>query len=476
MSGERLYSLLPAIYRQLDSAQGEPLRALMLVLESQYDQLRSDIEATYRDWFIETCAPEAVQNIASLLGPSASPAARALVGNLIRLRRRKGIATNLQPLTWAATGWYARAEEAWPFRAVTANLSLPGTLNVKNADLNGLAHRNGSYPRIDGAAGIVLDVYRLMTFPVTLPATFSSSDGVSDLYFIHPLSVDVPCFNQPTEPLPPDRSATPVELPVPITRKMLRDALALAAKSGSGLYGAGKSLNIVINGKPVPASSIDVTDLTHWNRPVSSNIAFDPELGRIAVASGAASTLSVSFSYALGASIGGGPYPRTPAAAERMTVLTVGAKGAYKDLGNALAAWIALGSPRTVIRILDSGHYAASLATMPLPPNGALRIESIPQAWPTVTLPSNFTLQSPADGRALFSVGGLALVGTIMVAGTGKLEIRISDVTSGAALLQQTDTGPIILSLERSMIGSIDAASAPAHITAKDSMTVPNSR
>ncbi|WP_267876476.1 MULTISPECIES: hypothetical protein [Moorena] len=40
-STERLYNLLPAIYRQRDFAQGEPLRALLAVMEKELQIYRS---------------------------------------------------------------------------------------------------------------------------------------------------------------------------------------------------------------------------------------------------------------------------------------------------------------------------------------------------------------------------------------------------------------------------------------------------
>ena len=52
---DRLYNLLPALYRQLDERQGQPLRALMAVLEREYARLEEDMGAVYDNWFIQTC-------------------------------------------------------------------------------------------------------------------------------------------------------------------------------------------------------------------------------------------------------------------------------------------------------------------------------------------------------------------------------------------------------------------------------------
>ncbi|HEU0053067.1 MAG TPA: hypothetical protein VFQ39_07810, partial [Longimicrobium sp.] len=66
--GDRLYSLTPAVYRILDAEQGQPLRALMGVLEDEFQTLAADIGALYDDWFIETCAGWLVPYIGELVG------------------------------------------------------------------------------------------------------------------------------------------------------------------------------------------------------------------------------------------------------------------------------------------------------------------------------------------------------------------------------------------------------------------------
>ena len=40
---ERLYALLPLIHRQRDAEQGEPLRALLAIIEEQLQRVEGDI-------------------------------------------------------------------------------------------------------------------------------------------------------------------------------------------------------------------------------------------------------------------------------------------------------------------------------------------------------------------------------------------------------------------------------------------------
>ena len=64
---DRLYQLLPAIYKLRDTDEGEPLRALLAVLETELDTIEKDIANLYDNWFIETCQDWVVPYIGDLL-------------------------------------------------------------------------------------------------------------------------------------------------------------------------------------------------------------------------------------------------------------------------------------------------------------------------------------------------------------------------------------------------------------------------
>jgi hypothetical protein len=65
---ERLYDLLPAIYRIRDAEEGEVLRALLSVIEEEMQALEQDIARLYEDLFIETCDEWVIPYIGDLLG------------------------------------------------------------------------------------------------------------------------------------------------------------------------------------------------------------------------------------------------------------------------------------------------------------------------------------------------------------------------------------------------------------------------
>ncbi|MCB1861075.1 MAG: hypothetical protein KDI47_05000, partial [Gammaproteobacteria bacterium] len=95
---DRLYNLLPAIHRIRDAEHGEPLRALLGIMEEQLQALEQDIGGLYDDWFIETCEEWLIPYIGDLLGvrllnnvdSGGVYSQRALVANTISHRRRKG--------------------------------------------------------------------------------------------------------------------------------------------------------------------------------------------------------------------------------------------------------------------------------------------------------------------------------------------------------------------------------------------------
>src|SRR5438094_9433273 len=65
---ERLYKLLPAVYRMRDADQKYPLQALLRVIAEHVNVVEDDVRQLYEDWFIETAEDWAVPYIADLIG------------------------------------------------------------------------------------------------------------------------------------------------------------------------------------------------------------------------------------------------------------------------------------------------------------------------------------------------------------------------------------------------------------------------
>ncbi|MCP4570369.1 MAG: hypothetical protein GY841_22535, partial [FCB group bacterium] len=123
-TSERLYRRLPQIFRRRDREHGEPLRALLAVIERELRTLEDDVEGLYENAFIETCQDWVVPYIADLLGvrvlgepPWAGADPRAQVANALAFRDRKGTPVVLERTIHDILGWFARVVEYFDFLA-----------------------------------------------------------------------------------------------------------------------------------------------------------------------------------------------------------------------------------------------------------------------------------------------------------------------------------------------------------------------
>ncbi len=140
---DHLYNLLPAVYRLRDYDQGEPLRALLAVIEAEWQAIQSDIGGLYEDWFIETCADWVIPYIGDLVGNKPlyeiNQLRRTDVAKTIYYRRRKGTLEMLTELAHDVTGWGAHAVEFFQLLGWTQNLNhqrFTMSPNPQNIDSN----------------------------------------------------------------------------------------------------------------------------------------------------------------------------------------------------------------------------------------------------------------------------------------------------------------------------------------------------
>lgn len=130
-SPDRLYELLPAIYRRRDTEQGYPLHDLLRIVDEQAQVVESDLAQLYDSWFIEVCPDWVVPYLGELVGyrpvqaadaPDQSQSAstrqlnrplvaRREVADALGYRRRKGTLALLEQLANDVAGWPARAVE-----------------------------------------------------------------------------------------------------------------------------------------------------------------------------------------------------------------------------------------------------------------------------------------------------------------------------------------------------------------------------
>ena len=65
---DRLYKLLPELYRWRDESHSQSLRVFLALIEQELHVLETDTAAMYENWFIQTCEDWVVPYIAELLG------------------------------------------------------------------------------------------------------------------------------------------------------------------------------------------------------------------------------------------------------------------------------------------------------------------------------------------------------------------------------------------------------------------------
>jgi hypothetical protein len=353
-TSERLYNLLPAIYRIRDEAQGGPLRALLSVIEGELHAIEADIEDLYNNEFIETCAEWVAPYIGDLLGVhglhpinSEAYSLRPYVANTLAYRRRKGTAAVLEQLAKDVTGWRGGVVEFFQLLATTqhlnhlrpGNLRTPDLRKTDQLELSGSPFERATYTadvrRIAKARGkynipnIGLFLWRLQSYPVVLSTARAVTTPPLGRYRFNPLGYDIPLFNNPRTETDITHLAKEINVPCRLRRRPLYDELEACrqdlaiGKTPQKVYFNDDQpvVQVVINGRQVPPEDIligDLSDLptpnpTDWRRPPKSNqVAIDPALGRLAFPADVVlpGKVQVSYAYGFSSDVGGGPYDR----------------------------------------------------------------------------------------------------------------------------------------------------------------------
>jgi hypothetical protein len=341
---ERLYHLLPTIYRQLDQDRGEPLRALLAGIESEFRTVEEDIAALYDNWFIETCDAWVVPYIAELLGVPGNisgtlfSSQRRQVANTLAYRRRKGIAAILEHVLQDATGWPVIALSYAPLLAVTqhlrdvrlahglvVNLRKAGELDTLDGPFETSAHTvdvrhigssaarepthtaQGKYQ----ANTLGLFLWRLRSYQLTgvSPAEVRRDAVTGHFvprggYTFDSLGRDMPLFHLPQDIESLGQRTGSLNVPEairPITfasdlaayRLLQQAAGGQQVEEGSAwqqsdYYGPDRSLCVMLNGEAIPPDAVISADLSRWALPPEGSYparehvaAIDVRLGRL---------------------------------------------------------------------------------------------------------------------------------------------------------------------------------------------------
>ena len=537
-----LFSRLPAFYQSRDAEQGGSLRALLTVIAAQGAVLDDDIARLYENWFIETCDESLVPYIGDLLGVrglysvAGTPAfgQRALVANTLRLRRRKGTLSVLEELAFNASGWPARAVEFFQLLATTQHVNHTRTANVRTPDLRHAL----AMERIDGAfdraahtaelralpggryniANVGLYLWRLSAFALQGRGSAPAEAAHAGRFRFDPLGRDMALFNRPRAEDSVGHLAEPVNVPEPISRRLLHDELnalrqALVDDTDPplGYFDAdgGAVLRIWLDGEAVPPENMLVCNLSarsddaaphDWRRPpaqltVAARVAgrpeldfprdparmlvgIDPVLGRIALPAGkVAAKVEVAYAVGFPGDIGGGPYDRRGArradedgsgllAGRGFDVaLRVGAgAGALPTLAAALALVVA--GKRTLIE-LDTDASEAIFPMLVLP-ESYLVIEARNRRRPVLI--GDIHLQG--NGTTRFGLSGITLDGQLLLDGPlREVDLRHCGLTPARGGIAHTGSAPELqLVLSHCVCGPVRAQNALGSVAAGDSV------
>jgi len=396
-SVDRLYELLPVVHRMRDAELGEPLRALLAVINEQVNVVEDDIAHLYDNWFIETCDDWVVPYIADLIGfqpvheagdPSDVNALegrlrnkilipRREVGNTLGYRQRKGTLALLEQLATATAGWPALAVEfyrrlGWTQHVNHLRLDRGRTIDVHDGDaldrLGGpfgcaahtvdirriVSHRAlGRY----NIPSVGVFVWRLKSYSITRAPAYCLESAGPHCFTFSVLGNDTPLYAKPLPNAEPPHVSDEISVPAPIRRRALEERVTerpLTTRASATYYAEGKSVAVYAPdwptkgaAQPIPRELIIPSDLSDWHyRAQRRQVAVDPVLGRIVFPAGQLPKggVWVSYQYGFSADMGGGEYDRPLSQPVAYTLYSVRKHGnpqrkTYSTINAALDQW-----------------------------------------------------------------------------------------------------------------------------------------
>ena len=522
IDAQSLYDLLPAIVRIRDVEQGGRLKALMALLAHQAAVLDEDLSQLYDDQFIETCADWVAPYIGDLIGyrhlHAVSPriaSARAEIAHTIGYRRRKGTAAMLEQLAQDVTGWSARVVEFFKLLATTQYLNhlRPGNrswvdlrdwepLERYDTAFDSLAH-TVDVRRIASDRGrfnipnVGIFLFRLDAYPLTRsPAARFFDDPLR--YWFNPVGLDSPLFNLPVTEDTVTHLATPLNVPMPISRRVLHEQL-------DEYYGAGKSVLLELadvdgagNLDPtktpvaVAAKDVRVCDLSDlldaagnpvldaqghpvWAHTPPTKIAIDPALGRIALPADLGKIVLTTSHYGFSADMGGGEYERADTMDAQLAPVQPVTMPA--SIQSALSTLNGSG----VVEIRDSGRYQEALG-MKAAAAQRLQLRAADESFPTIVLDGELKIDGDADSEV--TLNGLRIIGgPIRVVGTlRRLRLQHCTLVPGSVVDGTGRVAPVLVAeavgttveIDHCIIGGlrvVDGATAAIYDSIVDAST-----
>lgn len=468
-----------------NNALGGPLASLLAVFAEQVAVLQEDLDQLYDDQFIETCADWVVPYIGELVGSRAlhgiagiaSP--RADVAHTTENRRHKGTVPVIEQVARDVTGWDASAVEFFQRLIVTQYmnhirprcaaapdmrrwepLERVGTAFdpiMRTIDVRRIASRRGRY----NIKNIGVFLWRLNAYPLRgSPAARLDARR----WRFHPLGIDQPLYTHPATEDDITDLATPLNVPVPISRRVLATR---PADYYTGADNIARSVRLYDDSsgsmQPIDIAKIRICNLSDsgatWaHLPPAGIYVIDPVLGRIAVPPGlpAAAQVRADFHYGFSADMGGGEYEREASFETAQTppqLLRVPG-----DFATIQAALNALGGAG-VVEITDSGRYAETLS-INAAADKRIELRAANNHRPTLILGGPMTLAGGA--RAEIRLNGLLISGAgLQVQASGGNALRkllIAHCTLVPGLSLSADSMPVSPTQPSLTVGALDLA------------------
>jgi hypothetical protein len=361
---EKLWTLLPEIYRSLDASVTDhgPLREIVDRIGAQAAIVRRSIDRTWEDQSIETCDSWVIAYIADVLATNLvdgldARGQRLDVAKTIYYRRRKGTLAVLDELAHDITGWDARSVEFFRrlararhgldpqlgagvgppagFTALAVKEGLIGRVSATPmggfADLRrdfGASRAHGAFDeyahhpdvrRARGALGwygiprLGVFLWRLSSVPVD-GVTPVAVLGCPNQFTFDPTGRDSQLFAAASRAYGDDWvSPEEHELPTPINARLLAAELpnlyaAVDWSDGGKLYPHSLSL---YDGDTSISAIVPVSQISADAQSSAGKYFIDPERGRLYAPAGAdTSVLLVGYRYGFSSNIGAGGYDR----------------------------------------------------------------------------------------------------------------------------------------------------------------------
>ena len=460
-----------------DKAQTGPLKALLSVLSEQMAVLEENLAQLYDDQFIETCAEWVVPYIGDLIGargivpfPNSGFTRRAEVANMIAARRRKGTASMLEQLARDVTRWDAHVVEYFRLLATTQFMNHLRPQNRATPDLSfrTLALINTPFdevPRLADVRNISTGagLYNIPNVGIWLWRIRSYPVHDAAAYFVDaerwmfdPLGRDIQLYNRRDPNTKIDAFAEPVNVPAPITREL--------AAQRPNTYDP-LSISLEVDGNIEPFHICDLRDDNGgWAHtpPAGATHGVDPELGRIALTRPAA-RVRVDYHYGFSADIGGGEYTRpAPADNEDTRVYRVpSAEFANVDaaLQEMLTDWNQSATfDRGVVELQTNDYFLAAL-DLHIPEDKNVVIRAAEARRPVVVLQGGSSVTGDRDSE--FRLDGILLSGEPLqiprdLAAGGPNMLRVVEIVHSTIVGEVTvDADEVRLRIESSIVTTL---------------------